>query len=75
MPVFPVEGDPPVSNPSLCLHVLRSSECIDIYDAGLSASLGQAQPYGVRAEAAEALKSPGQSMRPEGEAPVTHGER
>lgn len=34
MPVFPVEGDPPVSNPSLCLHVLRSSECIDIYDAG-----------------------------------------
>ena len=45
MPVFPVEGDPPVSNPSLCLHVLRSSECIDIYDAGLSASLGQAQPW------------------------------
>ena len=45
MPVFPVEGDPPVPNPSLCLHVLRSSECIDIYDAGLSASLGQAQPY------------------------------
>ena len=41
MPVFPVEGDPPVSNPSLCLHVLRSSECIDIYDAGLSASLGR----------------------------------
>ena len=75
MPVSPVEGDPPVSNPSLCLHVLRSSECIDIYDAGLSASLGQAQPYGVRAEVAEALKSPGQSMRPESEAPVTHGER
>ena len=41
MPVSPVEGDPPVSNPSLCLHVLRSSECIDIYDAGLSASLGR----------------------------------
>ena len=41
MPVFPVEGDPPVPNPSLCLHVLRSSECIDIYDAGLSASLGR----------------------------------
>ena len=41
MPVFPVEGDPPVSNLSLCLHVLRSSECIDIYDAGLSASLGR----------------------------------
>ena len=63
MPVFPVEGDPPVSNPSLCLHVLRSSECIDIYDAGLSASLGRRSH-----EVAEALKSPGQSMRPEGEA-------
>lgn len=35
MPVFPVEGDPPVPNPSLCLHVLCSSECVDIYDAGL----------------------------------------
>lgn len=41
MPVFPVEGDPPVSNPSLCLHVFRSSESVDIYDAGLSASLGK----------------------------------
>ena len=41
MPITPVEGDPPVSNPSLCLHVLRSSECIDIYDAGLSASRGK----------------------------------
>lgn len=35
MPVFLVEGDPPVPNPSLCLHVLCSSECVDIYDAGL----------------------------------------
>lgn len=34
MPVFPVEGDPPVPNPSLCPHVLRSSECVDIYVAG-----------------------------------------
>lgn len=34
MPVTPVEGDPPVPNPSLCLHVLCSSECVDIYDAG-----------------------------------------
>ena len=41
MPVFPVEGDPPVSNPSLCPHVLRSSEYVDIYDAGPSASLGK----------------------------------
>ena len=41
MPIFPVEGDPPVPNLSLCLHVLRSSESVDIYDAGLSASLGK----------------------------------
>ena len=41
MPVFPVEGDLPVSNLSLCLHVFRSSECADIYDVGLSASLGR----------------------------------
>ena len=34
MPIAPVEGDPPVSNPSLCLHVLRSSESFDIYVAG-----------------------------------------
>ena len=54
MPVFPVEGDPPVSNPSLCLHVLRSSECIDIYDVGLSASPGQAQPYCPRIASAPA---------------------
>lgn len=63
MPVFPVEGDPPVSNPSLCPHAFRSSECVDIYDAG-QAQAGQAQPYRVRAEAAEALESPSQSMRP-----------
>lgn len=65
-PVFPVEGDPPVPNPSLCLHVLRSSECVDIYDTGLSAG---------RAEAAEALKSPGQSARPDSEAPVVRSGR
>ena len=41
MPVAPVEGDPPVSNPSLCLHVLRSGEYVDIYDAGPSAGLGK----------------------------------
>lgn len=34
VPIAPVEGDPPVSNPSLCLHVLRSSESFDIYVAG-----------------------------------------
>ena len=54
MPVFPVEGDPPVSNPSLCLHVLRSSECIDIYDAGLSASLGRRS----RTESAQKPRKP-----------------
>ena len=43
MPVFPVEGDLPVSDLSLCLHVFRSSECADIYDVGLSAKSGQAQ--------------------------------
>ena len=41
MPVAPVEGDPPVPNPSLCPHVLRSSEYVDIYDAGPSAGLGK----------------------------------
>ena len=41
MPVAPVEGDSPVSNPSLCPHVLRSSEYVDIYVAGLSAGLGK----------------------------------
>ena len=41
VPVFPVEGDPPVSNPSLCPHVLRSSEYVDIYVTGLSARLGK----------------------------------
>lgn len=43
MPVFPVEGDLPVSDLSLCLHVFCSSECADIYDVGLSAKSGQAQ--------------------------------
>ena len=119
MPVFPVEGDLPVSDLSLCLHVFCSSECADIYDVGLSASLGRrsctvcrftsalaadgsafplrvgpllspvnssgalrtgvwgamARTRRVRAEAAEALKSPGQSARPESEAPVAHGGR
>lgn len=41
MPVAPVEGDPPVPNPSLCLHVLCSSEYVDIYVAGPSAGLGK----------------------------------
>ena len=41
MPVFPVEGDPPVPNLSLCPHAFCSSEYVDIYDAGLSASLGK----------------------------------
>ena len=41
VPVFPVEGNPPVSNPSLCPHVLRSGEYVDIYDAGPSAGLGK----------------------------------
>lgn len=119
MPVFPVEGDLPVSDLSLCLHVFCSSECADIYDVGLSASLGRrscivrrftsalaadgsafplrvgpllspvnssgalrtgvwgamARTHRARAEAAEALKSPGQSARPESEAPVAHGGR
>ena len=119
MPVFPVEGDLPVSDLSLCLHVFCSSECADIYDVGLGASLGRrscivcgftsalaadgsafplrvgpllspvnssgalrtgvwgamTRTHRVRAEAAEALKSPGQSARPESEAPVTHGGR
>ena len=39
MPIAPVEGDPPVSNPSLCLHVLCSGEYVDIYDAGPSAAV------------------------------------
>ena len=119
MPVFPVEGDLPVSDLSLCLHVFCSSECADIYDVGLSASLGRrsctvcrftsalaadgsafplrvgpllspvnssgalrtgvwgamARTRRARAEAAEALKSPGQSARAESEAPVTHSGR
>ena len=41
MPIAPVEGDPPVSNPSLCPHVLRSGEYVDIYVAGPGASLGK----------------------------------
>ena len=48
MPVFPVEGDLPVSDLSLCLHVFCSSECADIYDVGLSAKSGQAQPHRLR---------------------------
>ena len=41
VPVFPVEGDPPVSNLSLCPHVSCSSEYVDIYDAGPGAGLGK----------------------------------
>ena len=41
MPVAPVEGDPPVPNPSLCLHVSCSSEYVDIYVDGPSAGLGK----------------------------------
>lgn len=63
MPVFPVEGDPPVSNPSLCLHVSAPVNAL-IFMTLDRRKPGQAQPYRVRTEAAEALKSPGQSARP-----------
>ena len=52
MPIAPVEGDPPVSNLSLCPHVLRSSEYADIYDAGLSAGLL------LESELSDALRTP-----------------
>lgn len=63
MPVFPVEGDPPVPNPSLCPHVLRSSECVDIYVAG-QAQAWQAQPYCPRI--ASALATDGWRGNPDG---------
>ena len=64
MPVTPVEGDPPVPNPSLCLHVLCSSEYVDIYVAGPGAGLGRAQPYCPRI--ASALAADGWRRSPDG---------